>query len=71
MPLGHGRPPSSGQIRVVSFYPSVNFVLVSSDVLFAPMKLPQGLIWSHFARPPMQGLDFEMDVHGVAHEFAI
>jgi hypothetical protein len=29
-----------------------------------------GLTW-HFARPPVQGLDFEMDVRGVAHEFAI
>jgi hypothetical protein len=25
----------------------------------------------HFARPPVQGLDFEMDVRGVAHEFVI
>ena len=29
-----------------------------------------GLVW-HFARPPVQGLDFEMDVRGVAHEFVI
>ena len=29
-----------------------------------------GLTW-HFARPPVQGLDFEMDVRGVAHEFVI
>jgi hypothetical protein len=25
------------------------------------------LTW-HFARPPVQGLDFEVDVRGVAHE---
>ncbi len=31
---------------------------------------PGGLTW-HFARPPVQGLDFEMDVRGVAHEFVI
>ena len=29
-----------------------------------------GLVW-HLARPPVQGLDFEVDVRGVAHEFAI
>jgi hypothetical protein len=28
------------------------------------------LTW-HFARPPVQGLDFEMDVRGVAQEFVI
>ena len=31
---------------------------------------PGGLTW-HFARPPVQGLDFEMDVRGFAHEFVI
>jgi hypothetical protein len=31
---------------------------------------PGGLTW-HFARPPVQGLDFEMDVRGVAQEFVI
>ena len=29
-----------------------------------------GLTW-HFARPPVQGLDFEMDVRGLAHEFVV
>jgi hypothetical protein len=29
-----------------------------------------GLTW-HFARPPVQGLDFEMDVRGVAQELVI
>jgi hypothetical protein len=29
-----------------------------------------GFTW-HFARPPVQGLDFEMDVRGVAHELVI
>jgi hypothetical protein len=29
-----------------------------------------GLTW-HFARPPVPGLDFEMDVRGVAHELVI
>jgi len=29
-----------------------------------------GLTW-HFARPPVQGLDFEMDVRGITHELVI
>src|SRR5262249_8454732 len=29
-----------------------------------------GLVW-HFARSPVQGLDFEVDVRGVAHELVI
>ena len=29
-----------------------------------------GLTW-HFARPPVQGLDFEVDVRGVSHELVI
>ena len=29
-----------------------------------------GLTW-HFARPPVQGLDFEMDVRGLARELVI
>jgi len=29
-----------------------------------------GLVW-HFARPPVQGLDFEVDVRGVATELVI
>ena len=32
--------------------------------------IPGGLTW-HFARPPVQGLDFEMDVRGVGYEFVI
>jgi hypothetical protein len=29
-----------------------------------------GLTW-HFARPPVQGLGFEMDVRGITHELVI
>ena len=32
--------------------------------------IPGGLTW-HFARPPVQGLDFEVDVRGVADELVI
>jgi hypothetical protein len=31
---------------------------------------PGGLTW-HFARPPVEGLDFEMDVRAVTHELVI
>jgi hypothetical protein len=29
-----------------------------------------GLIW-HYARPPVEGLDFEVDVRGLARELVI
>jgi hypothetical protein len=32
--------------------------------------MPGGLIW-HYARPPVQGLDFEVDVRGVGRELVI
>jgi len=31
---------------------------------------PAGLTW-HFARPPVVGLDFEMDVRGVTREILL
>jgi hypothetical protein len=31
---------------------------------------PAGLTW-HFARPPVQDLDYEMDVRGVARELLL
>jgi hypothetical protein len=41
-----------------------------ADEIIRRGAIPSGLTW-HFARPPVQGLDFEMDVRGVAHEFVI
>ncbi len=43
--------------------------LASGDVVPAA-ALASGLDW-HFARPPVQGLDYEMDVRGVAEERVI
>jgi predicted RNA binding protein YcfA (HicA-like mRNA interferase family) len=40
--------------------------LAAGDVVPAE-ALARGLDW-HFARPPVQGLDYEMDARGVAHE---
>jgi hypothetical protein len=39
-----------------------------ADEFAARGALDLGLTW-HFARPPVAGLDFEMDVRGVAREF--
>jgi hypothetical protein len=41
-----------------------------ADEIVARGAAPAGLTW-HFARPPVQGLDFEMDVRGVAIERVI
>jgi hypothetical protein len=41
-----------------------------ADEFVRRRAIPGGLNW-HFARPPVQGLDFEVDVRGVAHELVI
>ena len=41
-----------------------------ADEFVRRRAIPGGLTW-HFARPPVQGLDFEVDVRGVAHELVI
>jgi hypothetical protein len=46
---------------VFDLYPAL------ADEIVARGAAPAGLTW-HFARPPVQGLDFEMDVRGVAVE---
>jgi hypothetical protein len=40
------------------------------DEILRRGAIPGGLTW-HFARPPVEGLDFEMDVRGVARELVI
>lgn len=49
---------------VFDLYPAL------ADEIVARGAAPAGLTW-HFARPPVQGLDFEMDVRGVAIERVI
>jgi hypothetical protein len=44
--------------------------LLLADEFVRRGAIPGGLTW-HFARPPVQGLDFEVDVRGVAHELVI
>ena len=41
-----------------------------ADEIVRRGAVPGGLTW-HFARPPVQGLDFEMDVRGVGDAIAI
>ena len=41
-----------------------------ADEFVARGALAGGLIW-HFARPPVEGLDFEVDVRGVSRELVI
>jgi hypothetical protein len=41
-----------------------------ADEIVARGAAAGGLIW-HFARPPVEGLEYEMDVHGVGHELVI
>jgi hypothetical protein len=43
---------------------------ILADEFVARGAMSGGLIW-HFARPPVEGLDFEVDVRGVARELVI
>lgn len=43
---------------------------ILADEIVGPGAAPAGLTW-HYARPPVEGLDFEMDVRGVARELVI
>ncbi|HUF80156.1 MAG TPA: hypothetical protein VMN03_03400, partial [Burkholderiales bacterium] len=43
--------------------------LVEGEI-FAKGAAPGGLSW-HFCRPPVAGLDYEMDVRGAAHELQL
>jgi hypothetical protein len=44
-------------------------LLAAGDVV-PPGAMTRGLTW-HFARPPVQGLDYEMDARGVAQELVL
>jgi hypothetical protein len=41
-----------------------------ADEIVRRAATPGGLTW-HFARPAVQGLDLEMDLRGIVHEFTI
>ena len=43
---------------------------ILADEIVRPGAAPAGLTW-HYARPPVEGLDFEMDVRGVIRELVL
>jgi hypothetical protein len=43
---------------------------ILADEIIRPGAASAGLTW-HYARPPVEGLDFEMDVRGLARELVI
>jgi hypothetical protein len=57
-------------VTVTQVYTIFNIHPLLADEFVRREAIPGGLTW-HFARPPVQGLDFEVDIHGVAHELVI
>ena len=47
-----------------------NVFPILADEIVRRGATPGGLTW-HFARPPVVGLDFEMDVRGIAREIVL
>ncbi len=65
-PLGFGWPAVTGT-QVYTVFDIHPFL---ADEIVARGAAAAGLTW-HFARPPVEGLDFEMDVRGLAREIVI
>jgi hypothetical protein len=65
-PLGFGW----GDATATQVYTVFDLFPALADDIVARGAAPAGLTW-HFARPPVQGLDFEMDVRGVMREIVI
>ena len=57
-------------VTATQVYTIFNIHPLLADEIVRRGAISGGLTW-HFARPPVQGLDFEMDVRGVAHELVI
>lgn len=55
------------KVQAYSVQPIASLV---NELLFKPGLIPDGLIW-HFARPPVSGLEFEMDLRGTVNELYI
>jgi hypothetical protein len=58
------------EVTATQVYTIFDIYSFLADEIVRRGACPAGLTW-HFARPPVQGLDFEMDVRGVAHELVI
>ena len=57
-------------VTATQVYTIFDIHMLLADEFVRRGAIPGGLTW-HFARPPVQGLDFEVDVRGVAHELVI
>jgi hypothetical protein len=57
-------------VTATQVYAIFDIRLLMADEFAGRGAISGGLTW-HFARPPVQGLDFEMDVRGVARELVI
>ena len=57
-------------VTAAQVYTIFDIHLLMADEFVRRGAISGGLTW-HFARPPVQGLDFEMDVRGVARELMI
>ena len=58
------------EVTATQVYTIFDIYSFLADEIVRRGAIPGGLTW-HFARPPVQGLDFEMDVRGVARELVI
>lgn len=59
-----------GDVTATQVYTVHDLHPILADEIVRPGAAAAGLTW-HYARPPVEGLDFEMDVRGVARELVI
>ena len=59
-----------GEVTATQVYTIYDIHSFLAEEIVRRRAIPGGLTW-HYARPPVQGLDFEMDVRGVPHEVVI
>jgi hypothetical protein len=57
-------------VTATQLYTVFDIHALLADEIVARGAAPAGLTW-HFARPPVQGLDFEMDVRGAGRELVL
>jgi hypothetical protein len=57
-------------VTATQVYTIFNIHALLADEFVRRGAISGGLTW-HFARPPVLGLDFEVDVRDVAHELVI
>ncbi|MBV8791317.1 MAG: hypothetical protein JO237_04615 [Pseudolabrys sp.] len=59
-----------GEVTATQLYTVYNFYHVMADEIVRRGAARGGLIW-HFCRPPIDVLDYEMDVRGVRTELVL